>query len=114
TSQGANDANTDIKPGEEFPEPLPDFMVGAYAHWEIDIWKKLRTGKKAAVNRYLASVEGKNFMVTNLIAEIANSYYELLALDNELSIIEQNIEIQNNALKIVKLQKEAAIVNELA
>ncbi len=114
TSQGANDANTDIKPGKEFPEPLPDFMVGAYAHWEIDIWKKLRNGKKAAVNRYLASIEGKNFMVTNLIAEIANSYYELLALDNELSIVEQNIEIQTNALKIVKLQKEAAMVNELA
>jgi NodT family efflux transporter outer membrane factor (OMF) lipoprotein len=114
TRNGAVEYNLEIKPGEEFPEPLPDFMIGAYAHWELDIWKKLRNGKKAAVNRYLASVEGKNFMVTNLIAEIANSYYELLALDNELAIVEQNIEIQSNALKIVKLQKEAAMVNELA
>ena len=114
TSQGANDANTHIKGNTEFPEPLPDFMIGAYAKWEIDVWGKLRNGKKAAVSRYLSSVEGKNFMVTNLIAELANSYYELLALDNELSIVEQNIEIQTNALKIVRLQKQSAQVNELA
>ena len=40
TSQGANDANTEIKPGVEFPEPLQDYMIGAYATWEIDIWNK--------------------------------------------------------------------------
>ena len=53
-------------------------------------------------------------MVTHLIAEIANSYYELMALDNQLFIIKQNIEIQQNALAIVKLEKTAAKVTELA
>ena len=53
-------------------------------------------------------------MVTNLIAEIANSYYELLALDNQLAIVRQNIEIQSNALEIVKYQKQSARVTELA
>jgi len=114
TSQGANDANTDIAPGRETPEALPDLMVGVYANWEIDIWRKLRNAKKSAFNRYLSSVEGKNFMVTNLVAEIAGSYYELLALDNQLEIVQQNIEIQSNALKIVKLEKESARVTELA
>ena len=114
TSQGANDANTDIKPGKEMPDPLQDYMLGAFATWEVDIWHKLRNAKKSALTRYLASVEGKNFMVTNLISEIANSYYELLALDNELAIVKQNIEIQNNAFEIVKYQKDAARVTELA
>lgn len=114
TSQGANDATTDIKPGVEFPEPLPDYTFGAYATWELDVWKKLRNSKKSAVMKYLSSIEGKNFMVTHLIAEIANSYYELLALDNQLQILTQNIEIQTNALKIVKLQKQSAKVSELA
>lgn len=113
TSQGANDATTDIRPDEEFPEPLANYTVGAFASWEIDIWKKLRNSKKAAVMEYLSSVEGKNFMVTNLISEIAESYYELIALDNKLAIIEQNLEIQNNALKIVRLQKTAARATEL-
>lgn len=114
TSQGANDANTEIRPGEEFPEPLQDYMVGAYATWELDIWNKLHNAKKSAVSKYLASIEGKNFLVTNLVAEIAHSYYELLALDSQLEIVKQNIEIQNNALKVVKLQKESARVTELA
>lgn len=114
TSQGANDATTDIKPGMEMPDPLQDYMLGAYANWEVDIWHKLRNAKKSAMTRYLASVEVKNFMVTNLISEIANSYYELLALDNQLAIVMQNIEIQNNALEIVKYQKDAARVTELA
>ncbi|REG84445.1 TolC family protein [Algoriphagus antarcticus] len=114
TSQGANDANTDIRTGKEMPDPLQDYMLGAYATWEVDIWHKLRNAKKSAMTRYLASVEGKNFMVTNLISEIANSYYELLALDNQLAIVQQNIEIQNNAYEIVKYQKDAARVTELA
>ena len=114
TSQGASDANNDIRPGEEFPEPLGDFLLEARADWEIDVWHKLRNAKKAAVMRYLSSVEGKNFMVTNLISEIANAYYELLALDNQMAIVKQNIGIQSNALEIVKLQKAAAKVNELA
>ena len=113
TSQGANDANTEIKPGKEFPEPLPNYTVGAFATWEVDVWKKLRNSKKAAAMEYLSSVEGKNFMVTNLIAEIADSYYELEALDNKLAILTQNLELQNNGLKTIRLQKEAAHATEL-
>jgi multidrug efflux system outer membrane protein len=114
TSQGANDANTEIRPGQEFPEPLPGFEVGAVASWEVDVWHKLRNARKAALRRYLASVDGKNFMVTHLVAEIARSYYELVALDNQLDILKENIRIQQNALKIVRLQKQAARATELA
>ncbi|KQB36893.1 RND efflux system, outer membrane lipoprotein, NodT family [Flavobacterium daejeonense] len=108
TSQGANDANTDIKPGEEFPEPLQNYKVGAFATWELDVWKKLRNAKKAAVMEYLSTMEGKNFMVTSLIAEIADSYYELQALDNKLAILTKNLELQNNGLTIIRLQMQAA------
>jgi NodT family efflux transporter outer membrane factor (OMF) lipoprotein len=114
TSQGAGDATTEIMPGMEFPEPLTDFRVAAYAHWEIDIWKKLRSAKKAAITRYLATIEGKNFVITNLVSEIARSYYELKSYDNQLEIVRQNIELQKNALEIVKAQKEAARATELA
>jgi multidrug efflux system outer membrane protein len=114
TSQGAGDATTEIKPGKEMPEPLSDFASAAYATWEVDIWKKLRNAKKAAINRYLSSIEGKNFVLTNLIAEVASSYYELLAMDNQLQIVQQNIALQKNALEVVKIQKEAARETELA
>lgn len=114
TPQGALEKNIEIAPGKETPEPLGDFLIGAYATWEIDIWNKLHNATKAAINRYVATVEGRNFVITNLIGEIANSYYELLALDNQMDIIKQNIDIQTNALEIVKLQKEATRTTELA
>jgi len=114
TRHGAVDENTEIRPGQNIPDPLPDFLLAANVSWEVDIWKKLRNAKKSAVYSYLSTIEGKNFMVTKLIAEIANSYYELMALDNQLDILKRNIEIQQNALSIVRLEKDAAKVTELA
>ncbi len=112
TSQGAGDYATSTV--EEFPDPLTDFKIAAYANWEVDIWKKLRNSKKAALTRYLSTIEGKNFVVTNLVAEVADNYYELLSLDSQLEIVRQNIKLQTNALEIVKIQKEAARATELA
>ncbi|WP_370899203.1 TolC family protein [Chryseobacterium gossypii] len=114
TNIGAMEANTEIEPGREMPDPLFDFGVGVQAKWETDIWGKLHNATKAQIQRYLASIEGKNFMVTNLVSEIADSYYELLALDNELIILNQNIKIQNDALNIIKDLKKFARSNELA
>jgi NodT family efflux transporter outer membrane factor (OMF) lipoprotein len=114
TSEGAGDATTEIEPGKEMPDPLGNFEGGLMANWEIDIWKKLRTEKEAAVAHYLSTVEGKNFVLSNLIEEVADNYYELLALDNQLDIIQQYIKLQERALEISKIQKEAAAATELA
>jgi len=99
---------------EKGPKHIGEFMISAYASWEIDVWKKLRTAKKSAILKYLSTTEGRNFMITNLISEIASSYYELVALDNLLDMLRQNIEIQRNALSVVRMQKEAAKLTELA
>lgn len=114
TRNGAVEKNLNIREEEHFPEPLGNLTAGLAVSWELDIWKKLRNAKKAAVMEYLGSVEGKNFMLTQLVAEIADGYYELVALDNQLMIITQNLEIQQDALRMVRLQKEAARVTELA
>jgi NodT family efflux transporter outer membrane factor (OMF) lipoprotein len=114
TSQGAGDAATEITPGQEVPDPLMDYTLSLYASWEVDIWKKLRNAKKAAVSRYLSTLEGRNFLRTSLVAEVASSYYELLALDNQLAIVKQNIALQQQSLDIIKAQKEAARATELA
>lgn len=114
TRLGAVDANTDIKPEKKIPENLTDFLLITNISWQADIWKQLRNAKKSATYRYLATIEGKNFMLTHLVAEIAMSYYELMAFDNHLDILRKNIEIQQNALRVVGLQKVAGNVTELA
>lgn len=114
TRDGAVEKQLEIKPGKKFPEPLNDYSLAGIATWELDIWKKLRNSKRAAVSRYLASVEGQKFAVTTLVSEIAESYYELMALDNLLELINDNIKIQTEALEAVKMQKNAARLTQLA
>lgn len=105
--------SNNISKEQNIPEYLPDFNIGLQSSWEIDIWGKLRTRKEAALARYLATVEGRNFVLTNLISDIALLYYELLAFENELDIIHETIILQDNELNIIKLQKEAGRANEL-
>lgn len=116
TRDGAVEENraNEIKDGKAIPSPTPNFGFSADFDWEVDIWRKLRNERDAAIKRYLATQEGRNFMVTHIVSEIAGSYYELMALDNQLSILKRTIEIQQNALEAVKLQKSAAKVTELA
>ncbi len=114
TSEGAGNATTDIEPGRKMPDPLPNFAPGLSASWEIDIWKKLRDGKDAAVAHYLATVEGRNFVLSGLIEQVASKYYELMALDNNLDMVQQYIVLQEKALAVAKIQKEAAVSTELA
>jgi len=108
TSQGVSDESHDV------PQNLGDFSFGLWGSWEIDVWGKLRNAMKSADLRYLASIEGRNFMVTQIVAEIARSYFELIALDNQLDVLKRNVAILGEALEIVRLEKQAARVTELA
>ncbi len=114
TRNGAVERELTIADGARFPEPLPDQQFGFRASWEVDIWKRLRNARKAANLRYLATVEGRNFMMTNLVAEVASCYYELLALDAQLEILRNSVALQQDALEIMRLEKIAARVTELA
>ncbi|MEZ4324972.1 MAG: TolC family protein [Polyangiales bacterium] len=108
SSQGRSDEQAGLR------QDLQDYRVGLFASWEVDIWRQLRNLRDAAVNRYLASVEGRNFMVTRLVAEIANLYYELLALDARQEVITNSIALQETALELVRAQLQSARVTSLA
>jgi outer membrane protein, multidrug efflux system len=103
-----------VENGTSLPTPTPDFFVGIRASWEADIWGKLRNRRRAAYNRVLASQEGRNLIVTALVADVARLYYTLLAADAEREIIRDNIDLQTRAVELVEVQKQAGRVTELA
>ena len=107
TNSGASDEAANV------PDKLHNRQLGLNASWEVDIWKKLRNFAKAAYYEYLASIEGKNFAVTQLAAEVADNYYELMALDNQLEIIEQYIKTLQEAQQVVKWQQIAGRTTSL-
>lgn len=104
-----------INDKQRVPLPVtPDFFTGFRSSWEIDLWGKLKSQREAAYNRYLASESGMRLTRTWLVAEVMSRYFELLAFDNELKVIRQNIALQDSAFQIVQVLKDAARVNELA
>lgn len=118
TMNGVGNYDTNLSPNinsrQHIPNPTPDYFLGFRSSWEVDLWGKLRSRKKAAFNRFLASQSGYKMVTTSLTAQIATAYYQLLALDNELRVIRKNIALQNNALEIVKVQKLGGRATELA
>ncbi|QDV21828.1 efflux transporter outer membrane subunit [Aureliella helgolandensis] len=114
TRNGAVEDQLEVLPGKAFPDPLPDFLIATNVSWEIDIWKKLRNARNAAALRYLGTREGRNYVVTRMVAEVAENYYELLALDNQLITLDKTIDIQQRSLETANAMKEAARGTELS
>lgn len=114
TMDGAGNASTEIRPGQIVPEHLPDMFVGLQSSWEVDVWGKLQSQRNSAAANYLSSIDAANFVISNLVADVAVYYSDLLALDHELEIIRRTLAKEQEALAVIKLQKEAGRANELA
>lgn len=84
------------------------YALTASTSWEADIWGKLRSNKRAYLAALLESEAYKRAVQTQLIADIANNYYALLAYDKQLAITEQTVIIRKNDIETVKALKEAA------
>jgi multidrug efflux system outer membrane protein len=103
-----------ITPDRRIPEHIPDLYLGFQAQWEADIWGKLKNRKKAAVARYLSSAQAWNDSRLLLLYHIAERYYQLQTLDYKLKMTRENELLQVRALELIRAQKQAGVVTELA
>lgn len=95
-------------------EHLEDYSVNVGVSWEIDVWGKIRRQKEAALATYLQSYEGARAVQTALVGTIANSYFNLLMLDGQLKIAHSNVALSDTIVQMMRLQKTAGEVTELA
>ena len=114
TRNGAVEEGLPILPDQPFPNPLPNYMGGLNLFWELDIWRKLRNARDAAAARYTAAIEKRNYFATTLVAEVAEKYYNLMALDQRIVTLNQTIELQQQSLSISIAKKDAGRGTELA
>lgn len=114
TMDGAGNITTDITPGQLVPIDLPDYFGAFTASWEIDVAGRLRNMKRSAQARLIASAEGANWVTSKLVAEVVVTYYDLLALDNELAVARRTMASQEEALDVITAKKETGRANELA
>ncbi|WP_153631983.1 efflux transporter outer membrane subunit [Prolixibacter sp. SD074] len=96
------------------PREVNSYQLGAEASWEVDIWGKLRSSKRAAYADLLASDAGRKAVQTRLIANIANAYYNLVSLDAKLAITRQTVKNNKELVVTMKALKESGIVTGAA
>jgi NodT family efflux transporter outer membrane factor (OMF) lipoprotein len=90
------------------------YQIGLSTSWEADIWGKLRSTKRANLAALLQSEAAARAVQTDLVGNIANYYYSLLALDRELAITQMTVQNWISTVNIMKALKEAAIVTGAA
>lgn len=93
---------------------IEDFTLGVGISWEIDVWGKIRRQKEAALAAYLQSFEAAKAIQTGLVANVANSYFNLLMLDEQLRIARNNVNLSDTIVQMIRMQKTAGDVTELA
>ena len=93
---------------------IEDFTLSTSISWEIDVWGKIRRQKQAALADYLQSLEAGRAVQTQLVAQVANAYYNLLMMDAQLAIAKRNVLLSDSIVQMIQLQKTAGEVTELA
>jgi multidrug efflux system outer membrane protein len=93
---------------------VEDYTLGATLSWELDIWGRLRRQREAAVADFLESFEAARAVKTMLVADIANTYFNLLMLDAQLDVARKNLLLGDTVVNMMQLQKQAGQVTELA
>lgn len=96
------------------PVEVGTYQIGAMASWELDIWGKLNSSKRAAFASLLASDAGKKEVQTRLIANIATAYYSLIGLDAKLEITRQTVKNDIEQVETMKVLKESGKVTGAA
>lgn len=76
------------------------------ASWDVDLFGKLRSQKKAAQMALIQSRDYKVAVQTNLICNVANLYYTLLMLDRQKQIVDDMSGLTKNTWDMMKLQME--------
>ncbi len=89
-------------------------MYGAGASWELDIWGKLASAKRAQKAELEKSIAYKNLVQTNVIANVAATYCQLLAYDAQLIIYETSAQTRKQSWDVIKALKKSGMQNETA
>ena len=93
---------------------VEDYNAGLTLSWEADIWGKIRLQKEVALDNYLQTQEARKAIQTQLVADVAQGYYNLLTLDAQLQVALKNVSLNDSTLRIIRLQYDAGQVTSLA
>lgn len=95
-------------------ETKKTYTLGATAAWEVDIFGKVNNSRRGAAAALEQSHAYAQAVQTGLVATIAESYYTLLMLDEQLTISEQALANWDETITTLKALAEAGKANDVA
>ncbi|MPS72639.1 MAG: efflux transporter outer membrane subunit [Chryseobacterium sp.] len=81
---------------------VEDYNAAFNLSWEADIWGKIKNQQEVSKMQYLQTYEATKAIQTQVVAAIAQGYYNLLMLDKQLEIAKSNLELSKNTLNITE------------
>lgn len=99
--------------GSFFNGAIDQYQLSGNLSWEADIWGKIRSNKRAAAASYLQTIAANQAVKTQVITDIAATYYQLLSLDAQLEVAQQTLGNRNESVETIQALKEAGSVNEV-
>ncbi|MGL5317456.1 MAG: efflux transporter outer membrane subunit [Bacteroidales bacterium] len=108
--------NIQLEGEREGTKDETDDTFGAKATfaWELDLWGKLRWANDGAKAKLLQTVEAQRALQVSIIAQVVQTYYELIALDKEYSIVKHTTNARKEAVRLAKLRFEGGLTSETA
>ena len=115
---GADWTHQQLSKNSQFGAILQDRSTDQYQFtgnlsWEADIWGKIRSNKRATNAAYLQTVAAKQAVQTQLISDIASSYFQLMSLDAQLRVADSTLGNRTKSIEIIKALKDAGNSNEV-
>jgi multidrug efflux system outer membrane protein len=92
---------------------IEDFTASVGVSWEADIWGKIKNQNAKVLAAFLQTSEAKNAIQTSIVASVAQGYYNLLMLDEQLQIAKKNVALNDSTLTIMRLQFNAGQTSSL-
>ncbi|CAA9195249.1 Outer membrane protein OprM [Flavobacterium bizetiae] len=112
--QSKNSLNGSLSAQFTSKDYLDDYSANLRLSWEADIWGKAAMQKRDAKAGYFAQKENLSALKTRIIVQVAQSYYNLLGLDEQLKIAQKNIDLSNSTLSMMQMQYKSGLISSLA
>jgi multidrug efflux system outer membrane protein len=95
------------------PLRFPLYRLEATLSWEIDLWGRLRRLRESALAEFFASEENRRGVIVALIGDIASTYFNLVALDDQLAIARRTVEARRETVELFATREAGGVGNRL-
>jgi outer membrane protein, multidrug efflux system len=104
-------ANADMQHGPK--GSVVSGFAGGRVFWELDIWGRIRRSTEAARGEYLAQEAVQQAVIQSLVTGVANGYFQLLELDQELDVAKKSLVSRQESLRLVQSRLKGGVSDQL-